>query len=380
MKVLFIANSFFELTETFVHHQIKGATADKKILVANEFKNEKFFALEDTEKYKIRLIPIHFIDRVVTKIKRMIADKRSYEYSVFNSLTLQKIIRTKNIDLIHAHFGPNGVRALPIAKKAHVPLIVSFHGFDASELMKKERYVEDLKDLFSYAKSIITVSKTLSKNLSPYVMSNKRIKIIPYGIDLDIFKGSSHEGTAIKIFHIGRLVRKKGVIELVEVFSSILQEITQVELHIVGDGPDLEQIRALIKQDSLENKVKLYGSRNHAEVINYFKEADIFVLNSRTSEKGDQEGLPNTILEAMASGCAVLSTKHSGISEVIDEKNGVLVNERDQNALRAELVRLIKNKELRANLGQTARSTAVHYFGLKHMNEEYAKIYREAVE
>ena len=106
-------------------------------------------------------------------------------------------------------------------------------------------------------------------------------------------------------------------------------------------------------------------------------DSDIFVLNSRVGASGDMEGMPVSLLEAMSMQLAVVSTRHAGIPEAIDDgNNGLLVNEKDNDALGAAFEKLIVSEEFRKRLGVEARRTVVNRFTMKQTNQKIAAVYR----
>jgi colanic acid/amylovoran biosynthesis glycosyltransferase len=378
MKVLFIAESFYELTETFIYQQINGVTATEKILVANQFKHLDIFSHKATTNYQIRLIPQNIMDRLLTIVRNVLRPS-SYRLSVYNEWKLGQILKRHKPDIVHCHFGPNGVRALRMVKKHRLPLLVSFHGYDASQLLSSVGYVKQLNALYGYATGFITVSQTLKNNLVSALKKSDKISIIPYGVDLSKFTFSSKSpNSVIDMLHVGRLVEKKGVVDLVRVFLK-LQKKHNIRLHIVGEGDQLPRIRELIDKAVAQDSVILYGAKSYNEIPEYYQKADIYILNSRKSSSGDQEGLPNTILEAMASGCAVVSTKHSGIADLINTDCGVLVDECDNIALESAIERLIQDDDLRARLGVNAHQYICRKHSIEHMVEKYNTIYNQVL-
>ena len=132
----------------------------------------------------------------------------------------------------------------------------------------------------------------------------------------------------------------------------------------------------LVDQLRLGDKILLLGSKSHEVVNEHMKGADIYVLNSRTDDRGDMEGLPNSILEAMSMEKPVVSTYHAGIPQAIqDGVNGLLVNERDNEALSAALEKLIQDQQLRRSLGVAARKTIVTNFSANSMEDKIQAVF-----
>lgn len=152
-------------------------------------------------------------------------------------------------------------------------------------------------------------------------------------------------------------------------------------LHLLGDGPEAEQTRSIVNKNGIKDKVVFYGSQPNQKVKELMQQADIFVLNSRTADNGDMEGLPVTILEAMSMGKAIVSTRHAGIPFAIrDQHNGLLVEEKNNDQLYAAMEKLILDAGLRQQLGQNARTIAEQQFDMAVLGPQLADIYNQAIE
>jgi colanic acid/amylovoran biosynthesis glycosyltransferase len=174
------------------------------------------------------------------------------------------------------------------------------------------------------------------------------------------------------------LVEKKGVPDLIRAFAKATKEVDKMTLNIVGTGREEDECQALVKEYGLQSKVIFLGWKSPHEVKELMQQCDLFVLNSRMDSKGDAEGLPNGLLEAMAMGKPALSTRHAGIPLAIEhEVSGVLVDERDTDSLSRQMIRLYHNRELRQAMGKAARAKVESQFTMKRMHETLHDIYRE---
>lgn len=293
---------------------------------------------------------------------------------------MKRLLQDQPLDLIHAQFGGNGVRILPVAKQLNIPLIVSFHGFDASRKLASRSYREGLKEVFDYASAIVVCNPGMGDALPLSENNKKKVHWVPYGIDNEQFSNdvSAVQQNSFNILHVGRLVEKKGVPDLIHAFAHATKEVDQMTLNIVGGGRETGECRALVKKYNLESKVVFHGWKSSRQVKEMMQQCDVFVLNSRVASNGETEGLPVGLLEAMAMGRAVLSTRHAGIPLAIEnEVSGVLVDERDTDSLSQQMLRLYHNKELRQALGKAARAKVESKFTMKHMHENLRDIYRE---
>lgn len=376
MKVLLFNHAFFNLSETFVFQQVKGMPEDiEVILMGFDFRNEDVFKLNN-EKIRIRR-SANLFDRMMLAAKKRIFNKRG-SLGLFSSNKIAKLIKDSGAQLVHAHFGFNALLIYPIVRSLNIPLVITFHGLDASPLyLKNKRYRRRVHEMIDYAYAVIIVSPHMKDTLDLSAYSEKT-HLVPCGVDPDEFAPRTPaERNVINILHSGRIVSKKGVGDLIRVFTLLNRKYPHTRLHIVGEGPHLQRCRNLAA-DATPGSIVFHGARPHGEVKKIMSEADIFVLNSRTSNSGDMEGLPVSILEAMSMSLPVVSTYHAGIPYVItNEKDGLLVKEKDKGQLAAALEKLINNADLRRQLGAAARGTVTERFTTEQVNRRIADLYRQ---
>jgi colanic acid/amylovoran biosynthesis glycosyltransferase len=375
MNILVFNQSFFPLSETFVHRQVLGLSRSHDVtMLTYRYENEDKFPIA----VKKELLAHYrgFSDKLITKVSRKVAGQ-GYKLSFQNRDLVAKLLQSRHIDVIHAHFGPSGIEMLPVAKKLGIPMVVSFHGIDAAPAMlDNQEYADGIREVIAYAKAVIIVSPHFMDTLGLQPFADK-VHLIPYGTDERKFVPShTPERAKVVIQHVGRLVPKKGVPDLIQAFGTLCGRYPDLELRIIGDGPEMEACRELVARLNLGEKVVLLGSKAHEVVNQHMKDTDIYVLNSRTDDQGDMEGLPNSILEAMSMEKPVVSTYHAGIPQAIqDGENGLLVRERDNEGLAAALEKLIRDPDLRRRLGMAARKTIVAHFSADAMEAKIRSVF-----
>ncbi|MEO7049790.1 MAG: glycosyltransferase family 4 protein, partial [Ferruginibacter sp.] len=290
---------------------------------------------------------------------------RKCNFSYKSQIGLNRFLSKSQFDLIHVNFGTLAVQILPFAQRLKIPLIVTFHGYDASSALKRKEYSKHLDSLFKYACAIIIVSPHMIETLRlrPYI---NKVHSIPCGIDASYFVPlvTDHDDNSlIEILHVGRIVEKKGVPDLIRCFANLIRRYNNIRLNIVGDGEELLECRKLVIDLNLEDSVIFYGEQSQIQIRELLQRAQIFVLNSRKDSEGNMEGLPNVILEAMSMRKAIVSTVHAGIPEaIVDNFNGILVKESDNDELENGIERLIINRDIRISLGNQARKTVLDKF------------------
>ena len=197
---------------------------------------------------------------------------------------------------------------------------------------------------------------------------NGNIKVCRIGLDLSKFK--YQEGTygdRIEILFIGNLVEKKGLNYLLKACKILKEGNWQFFCSVIGDGPLRSELMKLAIDYNIESNIKFLGAISNDEVKAFFSPEKILVQPSIYASDGERDGIPTVIIEAMAKGTAVISTNISGIPEaVIKEKTGILVEEKDADALAAAIIRLHSDKELSARLRAEARIKVETDYNIKH--------------
>jgi colanic acid/amylovoran biosynthesis glycosyltransferase len=380
MKVLLFNKAFFFLSETFIYQQVTGMPDDVSIdLLGFTYENEELFPLNN-KKIRIKWAENSF-DRIWMFCLKYIFSMRT-GLGVFSRIKLKKILKEVQPDLIHTHFGFNAVLIYPIARKLNIPMVVTYHGVDASpEYMNIKSYREITHDMFAFLRGIIIVSPHMKETLSLSSWSDKTY-VIPCGVNPQEFDAPVRAITrnTIHLLHSGRLVSKKGVSDLIKVFIRLNKKYDHIRLHIIGDGLEMNLCRQLANE-APEGYIKLHGAKSHEEVKKMMQNADVFILNSRQSETGDMEGVPVSILEAMSMRLPVVSTRHAGIPYVIThELDGLLVNEKDNDMLSDAIERLVIDADLRKRIGEAARITVENRFTTTAVNNAIANVYRAAAQ
>lgn len=344
------------------------------ILMAENFENPHGFDVDSFRKIKVKQ-PDSLLGRIFSKIVRN-KFNTTFHVDMPSYFSFKKLLKSGKLGAIHAHFGQNAVELLPFAKKYGIPLIVTFHGYDASQALSDKVYKNKLPNLFDYASAVIIVSSHMIETLKLHSWKDK-VYVIPCSVSPEDFPVRvDNDSNILRILHSGRLTAKKGVPDLIKVFHNLTKSHSGIELHLVGDGKEMEECRALVKDFNLGELVKFYGAISHKQVKKIMSTADIFVLNSRVDENGDMEGTPVSLLEAMSAKVPVVSTHHAGIPDVVkDGVNGLLVPENDNRALENALDKLIRDSNLRNKFSERARKTVEKKYTIEHMKRKLELVY-----
>jgi glycosyltransferase involved in cell wall biosynthesis len=282
--------------------------------------------------------------------------------------------------LVHAHFGTDGLRALPLAERLGVPLVTSLRGYDVtrsrSALLLSGRlswihYALRRGALQRRGTLFLAVSDALRRQAIAGGYPPERTRTHYNGVDLDRFAaGPGGPGT---ILFVGRLVEKKGVEILLHAFAIVRRARPGASLVIIGEGP----LRSRLERQAGES-VRFLGALAPDDVAAWMRRATALAAPSVTARDGDAEGLPNTVVEAAASALPAVGTDHSGIPEaIVDGETGFLVPERDAAALAARLETLLSAPDLRGRMGAAARAMAERRFDFARQMQTLEEIYDE---
>lgn len=407
MNIAFLVSEFPSVSQTFVLNQIVGLMdlghdvhifTDKSGNTATTHGNyEKYDLSKHTHYYGI---PKNWLARIVKAIVFILQyaprnhdvicrslnvfryGKRAWSLSLlFMSVPLLE--RERPFDIIHCQFGTLGLRAislLPI-RTGNRKIVTSIRGSDVTVFLKKHPGI--YRELFREGHLFLPVCEFLKERLIQEGCEEKKIVVLYSGIDCSKFQYIQRQrvpGEAFKVLTVARLVEKKGVVFAIEAVAGLLSKGEKLEYRVVGDGllrGDLEQ---MIEHMGIERQVKLLGWKTHEEVKRLLEESHVLVAPSLTSEGGDQEGIPNAIKEAMASGLPVISTFHSGIPELVtDGVTGILVPERDADSLADSLAYLIRNPDVCKKMGQAGRRQVEQKFDTHRLNKKLEELYLDVM-
>ncbi len=296
----------------------------------------------------------------------------------------RKILIRRDPALMHIYFGNTGVHLLPLIRRWDRPCIVSFHGMDVQNRPKEKGYEERLRELLQLVPLTLVRSHSIAERLQQLGCDPQKIRMNRTGIPLDGFplvERSFPVSGRWSLIQACRLVAKKGLFTALEAFRLFRQKYPLAHLTIAGDGPLHGSIENKIRELQMENSVTMAGFLDQARLRSLFERAHIFVHPSHITEDGNQEGVPNSMLEAMATGLPVAATRHGGIPEAVEDgRHGYLVAEKDVPGLAAALVKLASDPELWRQLGKAASYQVSETFEQSRQVSRLESAYREALE
>ena len=295
--------------------------------------------------------------------------------------TLLRILSETRARLLHIYFGQIAVHLLPLIRAWDNPSIVSFHGADVMVDMNKSAYRSATLKMLDAVKLVLVRSESLRRALIDLGCDPKKIEIQRTGIPLEEF--SFRERAAPKngewrFVQAGRLIEKKGLPVTLRAFEVFVRQYPKATLTIAGEGPLLRELETLARE--LKIRVSFTGFVSQDRLREIYYQSHVFVHPSQTARDGNQEGIPNSMLEAMATGLPVFATEHGGIPEAIEHGvSGVLVPERDEFALVETLLDAVQDPGFLSRIAQSGAGAVRENFDLATEARRLEEIYLRTI-
>ncbi len=281
--------------------------------------------------------------------------------------------------LLHIYFGNNGLFWLPLLRRCEVPAVVSFHGADVQVDVDSPAARRMFRNLFACCSLVLARSESLASALIQLGCSPDKLRIQRTGIPLETFRYFARQRPADgawRLLQASRLIEKKGLELSLRAFAAFLKQYPHATLTIAGDGPGRVPLERLATELELGDKIRFTGFVSQSALLTLYQESHFFLHPSEQTPEGDREGVPNSMLEAMATGLACLTTRHGGIPEAVTHlESGILLPESDLAGLEQWLERLATDDALRDSLGYRAAQTIKERFDLTIQIEKLEEIY-----
>ncbi|MCT6700629.1 glycosyltransferase [Rheinheimera sp. 4Y26] len=287
-------------------------------------------------------------------------------------------------DYLICHFGTTASLAQQLQQAGLLAgkIVPVFHGFDLSEQKVLSKYQSCYQELFLVCPAVFAISKLWCQRLAELGCPKDKIKLLRTGVDTQKFLFPSPERALqqpLQLLSVARFTEKKGLEFAISAIALLKSAGVAVQYRIIGDGPLRPALTAQIHNLGLEQDIQLCGVQPPARVAEALAQSDVFLLPSVTAGNGDMEGIPVSLMEAMASGVICLSTYHSGIPELICHgKSGLLVAERDAAAIATELQRLIQGHYALGELRKNARASIEQEFDQQQIYDGLAAYFTDA--
>lgn len=358
-----------------IYRQVTGLKNFDTFVICKERLNEDKFPFDDIEISKkqrsnfIRRFWLKYIMKAPPLIYRG-------EHG-----SLGKILKRRDCDLLHIYFGHHGVHLLPFLPKWGGRATVSFHGMDVQPREGQPGYLDSLKQLLQELPLVMARSESLKERLIELGCPEQNIRINRTGIPMDSFPYEERpipEDGSWHIVQACRLIEKKGLDLTLKAFADFKKEFPKAKLTIAGEGPLMKKVQTQATELNLGDSIQFPGFLGVEELSSLYRSAHFFMHPSRLTSDQNQEGIPNSMLEAMATGLPVVATLHGGIPEAVQQGvTGLLSPENQWEPLRDALVDLARDENRWRSMSKAAAKDMRENFTQEAQIEKLEGFYRE---
>jgi colanic acid/amylovoran biosynthesis glycosyltransferase len=367
-----------------IYRQITSLARVSPVVIAQKREEAERFPFD-----KIAIVgkpAMHFARRLWFKQIR----RTPWQISRHEVNALVGVLENAQAKLLHIYFGHIAVHLLPLIRAWGKPSVASFHGADVMVDLEKPAYRAATKQMLDAVRLVLVRSESLGRALIEIGCSPQKIRIQRTGIPVDEipFRARAWPSDgAWRFVQACRLIEKKGLKTSLLAFAKFAERYPRSTFTIAGEGPLRSELEARARELGAGGKVSFPGFVSQAELRELFYRSHIFLHPSEQGVDGNQEGVPNSMLEAMASGLPVFATEHGGIPEAIEHgKSGILVKESDHDALERALLQAVAHPDqltaiarsgsdsVRQKFEQTAQTRALeqYYFEAMGSNKDHS--------
>ena len=340
------ANPFLTLTMVWCYDQIRSLRRYRPVVMTQARQNERVFPVETL--YSSEDLPRlrRSAYRVVRKIRGT--------YAGYGG-----ILREERAAVLHAHFGQEGYFCLEARRSAGIPMVTTFYGMDASALPRKRLWRRRFQRLFREGELFLVEGPRMGESLVTVGCAYEKVHVHRLGVDLEKIRHARpdgrHEGVVLMYANFRE---KKGHVYGLRACRKIIGSHPGLKVRIIGDGELRTDVEREIWRLGLEDRVTLLGVLPHESCLEELARASVLLYPSVTAADGDTEGgAPVALIEAMASGLAIVSSLHADIPTVApDRRCALLFPERNVDGLADGLDALLGSGRLREELGSAGRA------------------------
>jgi glycosyltransferase involved in cell wall biosynthesis len=311
---------------------------------------------------------------LLTRSHKTALERLKTLFHFYEGIYAVQLLRRSNVEHIHAHFADRAaIVAMVAAKFLDIPYSITAHASDI--------YVSPviLKEKIENAKFVTTC--TFYNKVHLERLTRQQIELVYHGVDLKDLRSTTINKSIERpelILSVGQLKEKKGFFFLIKACRLLKNRGFDFICEIIGEGPERSNLEKLIDDLSLKDAVTLSGSVPNKNVMDRYQRATLFVLSCIPAKDADRDGIPNVLLEAMGFEIPVISTKFSGIPEVIEDGvNGLLVDTENEEALADAMAKLLSNARLQKKLAYNGRKIIEDKFDVNKNIEQLLRLFNK---
>lgn len=284
--------------------------------------------------------------------------------------------------LLHIYYGHKAVTYQNILLRTSIPYLISFHGVDVAHFAKGDR-TEEFLAVTGRAKLVLARSQSLLDELARLGVARAKLRLNRTPVPLDGIPAAERkppQDGSWRLVQACRLIPKKGILTAIEALRRVLERYPKAKYILCGEGPQRGDLEQAVDRAGLRAAVEFRGWLSQAALREEFARAHLFLHPSEMAKDSDQEGVPNSMLEAMATGLPVVATQHGGIPEAVEDgRDGLLVPERSPEALASAILRLLESPGLLGACSRQARESVMANFGSDGRIAALEDCYEEAI-
>jgi len=384
-----ICGTYLKKEMQSLYRQIISLKRHRNLVLAERVENEEMFPFEPL---------IHMEKLVRPRLKGNFILRFWYKYVIkqwppprpinkevrpYYPYDMVDLVRKHKPDVIHVYYGHKAVKYLEMLRACETPWVVSFHGVDVVKFIGEPGYAETLKEVFAEAELVMARSGSLLGRLEELGCPKDKLRMnrTPIPLDgIDFSRRTPPEDGNWRLVQACRLIAKKGIFTLLDALPKVIERWPDLKYCLAGIGPDEEHIKAAVAERGLEANVEMLGWLDQASLQAEYAKAHAFLHPSELTETNDQEGVPNSMLEAMAAGLPIVATLHGGIPEAVtDGEDGFLVPERSADELADAILRLLDGEgETLGRMSKRAAESVRERFGFEEQIANLEDVYEEA--
>ena len=360
-----------------IYRQITALRRVRPVVIARKRESAERFPFDD-----VTTVPkpaTHFLRRIWFRQLRDVP----WMISRGETAELIRVLDAKQAQLLHIYFGHIGVHLLPLIREWQRRSVVSFHGADVIVDLEKPGYRGATLKMLEAVRLVLVRSESLQAALIRLGCAPEKIRIQRTGVPLADFAFQLRRWPAEggwRFLQACRLIAKKGLATSLRAFAAFATQHPAARFTIAGEGPLLDELRRMAQELGVADRVRFTGFMSQRELRELFYDSHIFLHPSETAPDGNQEGVPNSMLEAMATGLPVFATTHGGIPEAIESRvSGILVAERDADALARELIAAVAAPEMLTAIAQGGADAVREKFEQREQVRRLENYYFEAM-
>ncbi len=370
-------SSFLKSEMLHIYRQLRALRGVDTFVVTKEVQNVERFPFK-----RIEIIPKRRTNLLVHGWLKFVERRPPIVYRG-EYQTLDSLLERHGADLMHIYFGHTGVHLLPFIEQWDKPCVVSFHGADVAQKPEIKDYPAKLRRLFNAVPLVFARSQSLVDRLVHLGCPPEKLRINRTGIPLNEFPFVDREPPQDgkwRVVQACRLIPKKGVATSLRAFAIFKKDNPGAEFFIAGKGPLQSELEMLAGGLGILRDVHFVGFLPQPKLLELYASSHLFLHPSEISPNQDQEGVPNSVLEAMATGLPVVATRHGGIPEAVDHgRTGFLVAEEDHVGLANAMQLITSSPASLKQMGERAHAAVVERFGQDAQIDQLESFYEEAI-